>query len=137
MPRVVLDTNVLLDWLVFRDPAVATLVGAIACGRLQWVATPAMRTEFERVLAYPQVARFSPDAAVAARCWELHARLHDAAPAAAPMRCGDPEDQMFIDLAVAARARWLLSKDRELLKLARRASAFGVAVLPPARWPGP
>lgn len=131
-----LDTNVLLDWLVFRDPVVELLTAGLAAGRLCWIATPAMREEFERVLDYPQLARFAPDRVAALAQWQACARLHEAPPSPAPMRCGDPEDQMFIDLAIAARARWLLTKDRELLKLARRARAFGVEVLPPARWPG-
>lgn len=131
-----LDTNVLLDWLVFRDPVVDPLVRGIAAGTLHWIATPAMRGEFERVLGYPQLERFAPDRATALTRWDAFARPHATPPARAPMRCGDPEDQMFIDLAIAVRARWLLTKDRELLKLARRARAWGVEVQPPARWAG-
>ena len=124
----------LLDWLVFRDPSVQALAEDIGSGRLRWIATGAMREELERVLAYPQVARFGPDLLAVAALWDRHATLHPAPVAPAPMRCGDPDDQMFIDLAVALRARWLLTKDRELLRLAPRARAFGVEVVPPARW---
>jgi predicted nucleic acid-binding protein len=52
------------------------------------------------------------------------------------MRCTDPDDQVFIDLALACKARWLLSKDRALLKLARRARALGLSIQPPASWAG-
>jgi len=48
--------------------------------------------------------------------------------------CRDPDDQMFIDLAVEAKARWLISRDRAVLALAKRARAFGVEILTPEAW---
>ena len=65
-------------------------------------------------------------------------------PAAAPsLRCRDPDDQKFIDLAVAAGARWLFTRDRALLALRKAAAGRGVTVLRPVDWrlqeapPGP
>ena len=48
----------------------------------------------------------------------------DAAPRA-PVRCGDPDDQKFIDLAVAHGAI-LLSKDFEVLRMRKRLAALNV-----------
>jgi predicted nucleic acid-binding protein len=45
------------------------------------------------------------------------------------VRCRDPDDQMFIDLAVAHRAV-LLSKDALVLRLAKRLLPLGVVVSP-------
>ena len=50
------------------------------------------------------------------------------------LRCSDIDDQKFIDLAVAARAVALLSADRAVLRLARRASAWGLAITTVERW---
>lgn len=50
------------------------------------------------------------------------------APACA-IRCGDPDDQPFIDLAVARRAV-LVSKDKAVLRLRRQMAAIGVTVQP-------
>ena len=52
-----------------------------------------------------------------------------------PLRCRDPDDQMFIDLALSARAQWLVTRDRALLVLARRARLRGVTVIRPVDWP--
>jgi len=41
---------------------------------------------------------------------------------------------MFIDLAIASRARWLVTRDRAVLKLAKRMRASGVEVLAPPDW---
>lgn len=50
-------------------------------------------------------------------------------------RCADPDDQKFLQLALAAGASWLLSKDKELLKLDRRTRRAGLfAILLPQDW---
>ena len=55
--------------------------------------------------------------------------------AATRLRCTDADDQKFIDLALGYGARWLLSRDRAVLKLARRAQPLGLAVMTPDAWP--
>jgi predicted nucleic acid-binding protein len=50
-------------------------------------------------------------------------------------RCRDPDDQRFLELAQACGAQWLLSRDRELLKLARRTRrGHGFDILTPQAW---
>ena len=126
----VLDTNLALDLLVFDDPACVPLRAALASGLLRWVATAAMREELVRVLGYPliaaRLARFERTAAQVLAAFDEQAQVVQA-PAAAPYRCEDPDDQVFIDLAVAHRAR-LLSKDRAVLVMRRPLEALGVAV---------
>ena len=67
----VLDTNVVLDWLVFRDARVAPLVSAVEAGDLQLIATPAMRSELSQMLASRRLARWSPDAAAVLAAYDL------------------------------------------------------------------
>ncbi|MGB3427088.1 MAG: PIN domain-containing protein, partial [Burkholderiaceae bacterium] len=50
----------------------------------------------------------------------------------APIACTDPHDQKFLDLAYTARADWLVTKDKALLKLARRARRDGLLIFIPA-----
>ena len=127
--RVVIDTNVALDLLVFGDVAAQPLAQALAAGHLHWLATAAMHDELERVLGYPQIARSLAfherlPAAVLAD-FRQQSRSVDVAPRAS-YACKDPDDQKFIDLAVAHRAA-LISKDRAVLSMARRLSTLGVA----------
>ena len=132
-PRIVLDTNVVLDWLVFDDPGSRPWAQALTGGTLTWLATEGMKLEWERVLTYPSVSRcLRPDLRFDA--WERLARFCPP-PSDCGLRCADPDDQVFIDLAVAGRAHWLLTKDKALLALGRRAwAAAGVRVLHPAQW---
>ncbi|TAK75163.1 MAG: PIN domain-containing protein [Aquabacterium sp.] len=131
---VVLDTNTLLDWHVFRDPAMHPIADGIRSGRLRWLACPAMQREWGLVWPRPGFARWRPDPLTNEAAFGCAEMVAD--PPRGPMRCTDPDDQVFIDLALACKARWLLSKDRALLKLARRARALGLSIQPPASWAG-
>jgi predicted nucleic acid-binding protein len=131
----VLDTNVVLDWLVFHDPRCASLAAALQLRRLTWVASAAMRDELAAVLPRPQFARWQPDCAEVLSNFDRFATPCAAPRAAAPaLNCRDPDDQMFIDLACALRATWLFSRDRALLALARRARAWDVEITTPQDW---
>lgn len=129
--RVVLDTNAVLDWLVFRDPRSAGFASAITQGRLAWLASARMRREFEVVLARPELARWQPDAAAAGACWDRHADIVEHEPPQGPLRCRDPDDQVFIDLALHGRCAWLITRDRALLALRRAALGRGLRVAAP------
>lgn len=131
---VVLDTNTVLDWLVFRDPSTAGLAERIESGTLVWCASPAMRQEFERVLPRECFARWRPDAAACASAWDRLARLDAGEPPTGRLLCSDPDDQVFIDLALHRSCTWLISRDRALLRLAKRAAAWRVNVLTPRAW---
>ncbi|WP_310384090.1 putative toxin-antitoxin system toxin component, PIN family, partial [Roseateles sp.] len=48
--------------------------------------------------------------------------------------CRDKDDQMFIDLALAEQAGFLISKDRAVLALAKRARRVGLAIMTPEAW---
>jgi predicted nucleic acid-binding protein len=51
----------------------------------------------------------------------IDARLSEGARRQLPV-CRDPDDQKFLEAALAAGARFLVTKDRALLELARRRS---------------
>jgi predicted nucleic acid-binding protein len=139
-PAVVLDTNAVLDWLVFRNPEFDPLAAAIVAGDLRWIATATMREELAHVLGHGHLDAWQPDPPAIWAHWDRHCALQPApAPAGPPgrLRCSDPDDQPFIDLARAAGAHWLISRDRAVLKLARRLREHGVAVVPPGAWRPP
>ncbi|MBS7348884.1 MAG: putative toxin-antitoxin system toxin component, PIN family [Comamonas sp.] len=131
-PRpVVLDTNIVLDLLVFDEPQVAPVRQLLKQGQLRWVSDAAQRLELERVLTYsqiaPRVAFYGKTVASVLAAFDAEAQILPAAP---PVRlsCTDPDDQHFWDLAAQQQAL-LISKDRAVLKQRKRlASLFGMAV---------
>ena len=136
-PIVVMDTNVVLDWLVFRNSGCIAVAAAIADGGLRWIATLEMREELVQVLASGRLDAWAPNPTTVWRHWRQHCTEVSTPVSAGPpgqLRCSDPDDQKFIDLAVASHARWLLSRDRAVRRLATRLRGHGVDVLTPDRW---
>ena len=136
--KAVLDTNIWLDLLVFRDPGVVVLAEALAGRRLEAYVNDFGLSELERVLAYPLGRIRLDDAARSAALATCKAAtIALASPpstaVAVPLpQCRDPHDQPFLELARACRADWLVTKDRDLLMLARRISPqHGFTILPP------
>ena len=119
---IVIDTNIVLDLFVFKDPLAQPLALALASQKYQWIATAPMRDELERVLGYPNIAlrlgRAQMSAAEVLAQFDGHVYLMDVAPKAL-LICRDPDDQKFIDLALAHQTM-LLSKDRAVLCMAKR-----------------
>jgi uncharacterized protein len=125
--RLVLDTHVWLDWLAFDDPSVRHVKAAVAAQRAEIYMDAACEAELARVLGYPIAKKVADESLQAARLAEARSlvrpparRLAEAERAALP-RCSDRDDQKFLELALAAQAHALLTKDRALLQLARRA----------------
>lgn len=137
-PTVVLDTNVVLDWLFFADPRTTAIAQAIESRRLRWVATRAMRDELLDVLGRdPLQGRRPGGEHLLPTLFDTFVQMRPEttvhAAASAP-RCRDPADQKFVDLAVGCAARWLLTRDRALLDLRAPAARLGVQILAPSAW---
>lgn len=136
-PTVVLDTNVVLDWLVFQHPTCESWAGHFSSAGVRWLASQAMRDELAHVLGRDVVGRWQPDLA---RLWEMWNRFAQPAEELAPyavasrVRCTDSDDQKFIDLALTRGARWLVSRDRAVRKLAGRVRPLGLEILLPEQW---
>jgi predicted nucleic acid-binding protein len=138
VPAVVLDTNIVLAWLLFADPALASLAQRIEAGALRWLACARMRDELADVLARsPFVERKTACEQVLASFDRLTTRVaQDATHVASPgLRCADPDDQVFADLALAHGARWLYTRDKALLSLAPAARRHGCEIVTPAGGP--
>jgi predicted nucleic acid-binding protein len=123
--RLVLDTNVWLDWLVFDDPGILPLKVAVDAGEAEIFMTVACEVELARVLALP-LGNATPDAAAQAQRLEecrrtvrwvdgSSRRNADRLPV-----CRDPDDQKFLELASECGADFLVTRDRALLVLGRR-----------------
>ena len=141
--RLVLDTNAVLDWLVFADPCLGGLSAAIQAGAVKVVGHQIILDELQRVLTYPILKL--DEARQAAILEEYRASWVQAVvpagfcaenfmlPANFP-RCRDPDDQVFLALAYHAEAV-LVSRDKAVLKLAKRIGCFGVQIINPPQLP--
>ena len=128
----VIDTNIVLDLWLFEDPATVPLRAALQSGRISHLATRSMRDELERVLTYPHIVKRMAKSNIQAQDilnrFDQHHELAEPA-VKAPCTCKDPDDQKFIDLAVA-HAVPLLSKDAAILCMKKRLHQSGVVLNP-------
>jgi uncharacterized protein len=135
-PIIVLDTNIVLDWLVFEDGGMPELMAAINAREVVIASNQACIDELIRVLAYPV---FKLDQAAQTEALEKYLSYVQITPERASMlgqvpRCRDKDDQKFLDLAAHARAAALISKDNAVLGLTRSMKErFGCDVLGAAK----
>jgi len=118
LPRVVIDTNLVLSTLVFANGRLAALRRAWQVRQCVPLVSKITTTELIRVLAYP---KFKLDEAARQELladylpWCVTVHIPNRPP---PMpECRDPCDQPFLQLAVTGQADYLVSGDRDLLSL--------------------
>lgn len=120
--RFVLDTNVVVLALVFPRGAPASLRRAWQQGTVVPLASAPTVQELMRVLAYPKFRLAADERDELLADYLPYAELVDRV-AAAPgsLRCRDPDDQKFLDLAVTAACDGLVTGDGALLALGAHA----------------
>lgn len=127
--RLVIDTNVLVSALVFKDSRHLPLREAWEARRHQPLLSIATYRELKRVLCYPMFALSDDQIQTAITRigpfieWvEIdEVRVRDLA------RCSDRDDQKFLELAFCGKADALLTYDKALLKMRRRPFDFQIA----------
>ncbi len=132
--NILIDTNVWLDLLVFSDPRVAALRLALEQQTAICHRTTYMMGELREVMGRPLFGLNSQAQQVAlAEADRLSKHAETASDHSRFLRCKDPDDQMFLDLALELKANILISKDRALLRLASRASKYNLKIS--STWP--
>lgn len=124
----VIDTNVLLSGLLWHG-APHVLIVHVRGGVLGLVTSPALLTEFARVLARPKFNPILRRAGVSREhaLTELRqlTEVIEPPPLAKPI-CRDPDDDAVLACALAAKADLIISGDHDLLDLTEYR---GIAIL--------
>lgn len=131
----VLDTNVLLDLWYWNDPEAQYLKNQVQEGRLVLLSSPSCMKEFAVVLARPQFG-LAPDAqrAFLENVYEYTVLLTTSGESR--VRCRDAEDEKFLNLAYEARADFLFTKDKMVLKAGPYIWESGTHILQPEDFQG-
>lgn len=126
--RLVLDTNVVLDWLLFADAGCAALSRTIDQREVSLLTSEACLRELHSVLERPALCATPSVAGKLLQRYGEQAQLlvpasrNDKLPL-----CSDPDDQKFLELAADGGASALISRDKALLRLTRRLARSGAA----------
>jgi len=128
-PRLVLDTNVILDLLVFQDPAAEVIRMALDAKLVDAVRTEESMVELIDVIQRPGFKLSEEQQQAILKRWESSSRLlENAVIESAPFTCRDLDDQVFINMAYSLRPALLLSKDLRVLELQAIAKRHGVEI---------
>ena len=134
--RIVLDTNVCLDLFVFNDPRWAGLLTALESGAVEAITRADCRDEYLVVLHYKHLPLDDNSRPLSAARFD--ALIKVIAPSEKPVRlpvCTDKDDQKFLELARDGAADILITKDKALLKLARKTAQAGMfRIMVPEAW---
>jgi putative PIN family toxin of toxin-antitoxin system len=128
-PRLVLDTNVILDLLVFKDPSAEPIRLLLDAKLVDAVRTLASMAELIDVIGRPSFKLSRVDQEAIVQAWESRSRLlENTAIEPAPFTCRDLDDQVFIDMAYSIQPAFLLSKDLRVLELRAIAKHHGIEI---------
>ncbi len=136
--RLVLDTNVVVDWLVFDDPFMLPLRERVLKGEIKVLTHEPAIVELRRVLGYKQLKldtmrqedifkRYCAQTAVFDMPADFSLKQL-MLPGGFP-RCRDRDDEHFLALAYHANADALVSRDNAVYGLKTRAAKFGMTIL--------
>ncbi len=137
-PRWVLDTNVVIDWLMFNHPFMDPLRERVSDGRLIVLTHAPALDELRRVLAYRQL-KLTPERQADIYARYVASTTEVALPAGASLknlmmpgnfpRCRDRDDEHFIALAYHQKAEVLVSRDNAVFGMKSRVAKFGLTIL--------
>ena len=128
-PRLVLDTNVILDLLVFKDPTAEPIRLLLNAKLVDAVRSEASMLELIDLIHRTTFKISQEEQDSILQTWECATRLlENAAIESAPFTCRDLDDQIFLDMAYSIRPALLLSKDLLVLELRAIAKTHGVEI---------
>jgi putative PIN family toxin of toxin-antitoxin system len=129
--RAVCDTNVVVSALVFADGRLGQIRAAWHSGALVALISKSTVEELIRVLSYPKFRLTLEEQSELLEDYLPYAETAEISNVSFDqVKCRDPDDQKFLDLAVSARADWLITGDSDLLALSEQTD---VLILQPAR----
>jgi len=136
--KVVLDTNVVLDWLVFKDPRIARLRHDLDARAAVILTHPFASNELQRVLAYATLNLSTERQSWALKQYFAHSESVLTPPGFSSdnlllpknfPKCRDRDDQFWFAIAYHGKADALISRDQRVLALVDRVATLGVRVL--------
>lgn len=130
--KLVLDTNVVIDWLAFDDPFLAAFRQQVLGGQVVVITHEPAIVELRRVLGYKELKLDTTRQASVLERYEAQTTKWTGEESVLPRnfpRCRDADDNHFLELAWRAGVDALVSRDNAVLKLAKRARKHGFQIL--------
>jgi len=113
--RAVIDTNLWISFLFGKK--VADLLTLIQSGQVEVVTDARQIAEIEDVLSRPKIKKIVGSQRLTVMLRFLHRKARRVTPKKRITACRDPGDDYLLEIAVEAKANFLISGDDDLLAL--------------------
>lgn len=125
--KVVIDTNVCLDLFAFNDPRWIEISNQLKSGGIIAVTKKECREEWLAVLHYPHLPVNDENRHQIENIYDQYIQCEDqtSLPIRLPI-CTDQDDQKFLEISRDAKVDVLITKDKALLKLAKKLQKIGL-----------
>lgn len=130
MIKAVFDTNIILDFLVYRNSSLQPLYAEIKAGRITSLASEATLYELADVLSRAQFKLTAEEVTERLSEWRSVSEITEADQESSAV-CRDSDDQKFLNLAFTQKADFLVSRDKLVLKCRGKCRTLGITVLKP------
>jgi putative PIN family toxin of toxin-antitoxin system len=125
-PRVVLDTNILLDLFYFKDISVAYLHDCLKTEQVQAFTCELIWEEFAEVLMRKPFNQSVEEIHWIRSNYQHILTWQAPEKNSSGIKCRDKDDQIFVELAVEVAPCTLITKDKDLLILHKKLQKFQV-----------
>ena len=113
MPDVVVDTNVFIRGLL-RSAVVVPLINAWKANRFRLLTLEELLPELVEVLARPKLRKYFQEEQVKELLLLIYEQGKVVEPSEHVNFCRDPKDNIFLDVAIAGQADYLVTEDDDL-----------------------
>ena len=137
MVTFVLDTNIWLDILLFNDPSVKKLSNLIFKKEILVLSCKQCDDEFSRVLKYKNLGIEKEKQNYMLRTYKEFVKNIDFVETLNSSnipKCHDSDDQKFVNLSCINHVDWLLTKDKQILKMKKKLGKMKVKVSTVENW---
>lgn len=128
--NIVADTNFLLDIYIFNNPISSELFELLKDENFIFYRTEETLAELEDVLRRPQF-QLSENQINSILCQWTNNSQELKTVAECSVKCRDIHDQKFLNLAFSLTPSFLITKDKDLLKVKSKAGKTGVNIIEP------
>ena len=127
---VIFDTNVVVEAIFWPRSTARRALTGLAKRRFQTAINSSIMEEYAAITARVRANLFPDTQPSGALAWIAAKSIHVEPSPLNRKLSRDPDDNLFVATAVAARAEFLVSQDRDLLVLEK---PYGVAIITPVQ----
>lgn len=117
MPKVVLDSNIFVSFLISHQPPISTILDLWSKGDLTICYSPEILDELETALKYPKIRKLISNSESESLIDAIKVMGILVFPTKKIEVCRDEKDNKYLEVSLESTSKFLISGDKDLLTL--------------------